>query len=152
MKILILSLLALSLLTSTMQNTVEFSLKLKPKVQQCLYEFFQDNILVILEIYSNIKLDYSFADPDNKTLHLVENNKFFKFSFTTFSGGYYTICAMNNLKNRQDEIGEDEIIEREENNLLVANVKFNLKHGIYAKDYSSLSTLKNLKPIEKEVR
>ena len=67
---------------------------------------------------------------------------------------------MNNLKNQQESTLEKtenfneevEIIEREENNLLIANVKFNIKHGIYAKDYSTLSTLKDLKPIEKEVR
>ncbi len=159
MKKLILLVLASMLLVNIAANTVEFKIKLKPKVQQCIYEFFQDNLLVILEIYSNIKLDYSFTDPDNKSLHLVENNKFFKFSFTTFSGGYYTICALNNLKNQQESNvekeenfnGENEIIEREENNLLIANVKFNIKHGIYAKDYSTLSTMKNLKPIEKEV-
>lgn len=79
-----------------------------------------------------------------------EKSLLFKESFTTLSGGYFCVCVKNKYskrtKGKKDSkkgANKEESNENEE-----MKVSFLVKHGIAAKDYSEVSTLKTLKPVE----
>ena len=65
---------------------------------------------------------------------ILKNTKQFKEAFTTFSGGYYEICIENHSTTSQ------------------AKIDFDMKHGVAAKDYSSVAKSKDLKPMELDVK
>ena len=121
----------------------EIYYKLNPNQNHCLYEFFANNVLVIIEASSNIKQNFSIYDSNNIALFTDNDSKYIKFSFTTIDPGFYSFCVVNNSKVTREE--------KEKNSLLISTIKLKLKYGIFAKDYSSVSTLKNLKPIELDV-
>lgn len=107
-----------------------FSINLDPLEEECLMEYFPDKTLVIYEIYCDnfTKLEIVIKDPEqNVVIHSNSNN--FKHPFTTYNGGYYSVC-----------IGNTENI--------VVPILFVLKYGVAAKDYSSVARTKDLKPVD----
>lgn len=99
----------------------------------CLYDYYSDRTLVIYNITSvSFEMTYTVTGPDEKTLDTVDDQIQFKYAFTTYTGGYYRLCVHNKSK---------ELIK----------VRYDLRHGIAAKDYSSVSKKKDLKPIDQTV-
>ncbi len=122
-------------LLSTSLQTTNLMYDLEPNDSICFHEYFSDKVLVIFEIFSNVEeTDIKLTNPEEVVVsHKLNVNKF-KESFTTFIGGYYEVCITNN--NRET----------------TAEITFNLKHGVGAKDYSSVAKSKDLKPMELDVR
>jgi hypothetical protein len=99
----------------------------------CFSEYFADKTLVIIEVHSNTtSSEVKVTTPDSAYNFLQRDKNEYKHAFTTYSGGDYEICIMNT--------GRD-IIE----------VMFNMKHGVSAKDFSSMPKYKDLKPSEQEL-
>jgi hypothetical protein len=121
----------------------EIYYKVNPNQNHCIYEFFANNVLVIIEASSNIKQSFNINDNNNVSIFSDSDSKYIKYTFTTVDPGFYSFCVFNNSK----AISE----EKEKNSLLVSTIKLILKYGVFEKDYSSVSTLKNLKPIELDV-
>lgn len=129
---LILVLLSLMIKFSVQVTSIHFSLD--PQEKECLYEYFSDKTLVIYEAHFNVTDGYaSIIDPDDKVMIEKQRIMVFKEAFTTFSGGYYGICLTN--KDREN----------------ISNVNLVIKHGVAAKDYSSVAKTKDLKPMELDV-
>jgi hypothetical protein len=121
------------LLTKTFQLN-NFSFTLDKSDRMCLHEYLSDKTLVIYEIYSDtVDIRYTITNPDGEVLFDKQNTKQFKESFTTYSGGYFEIC-LNNSSNES------------------AKIDFDMKHGVAAKDYSSVVKSKDLKPMELDVK
>lgn len=101
---------------------------------------------VIIQLLSSIDADYSLYDPNQDLIRKQEKSQLFKESFTTLNGGYYSACVKNkNLKKKKGKkTGNQD--KQEVNDEM--SVNFLIKHGIAAKDYSEVSTLKTLKPVE----
>ena len=121
------------LLNPSLQVT-NFSYILGASERICLHEYFSDKTLVVYEVFSEqAETQFTINDPDGKALFDKKNTKMFKESFTTFSGGYYEICIQNHNGSEQSKID------------------FDMKHGVAAKDYSSVAKTKDLKPMELDV-
>ena len=106
----------------------EFKISLRSLDEYCLSEYFPDKTLVIYEINSEtkkirIQLKYENELKVTKTIEQI------LLPITTEKGGNYELCILNVDKN-------------------FANIKFSLKYGIGAKDYSSLARAKDLKPVD----
>ena len=71
-------------------------------------------------------------DPQNAVMIDKPEINNFKYAFTTFEGGQFSIC----VKNTKNEINK---------------VDFTMKFGIAAKDYSEIAKKKDLKPVELNV-
>lgn len=118
-----------------------FILHLNQGEELCLDEYFSDKTLVIYEIATEKEnIHVKIYDPTDKvvyaqvTVQIIQNNiKRFKESFTTFNGGYYQACIQNENYNEE------------------AQVSFDLKYGVAAKDYSTVAKVKDLKPVEVDV-
>jgi len=107
---------------------------LEPGEETCLHEYFSDKTLIIAEANFNVtEGGFRIRDPDEKELVAKMNIREHKEGFTTFNGGYYEFCMIN--KNREE----------------IAEVYFSLKHGVAAKDYSTVAKAKDLKPMELDV-
>lgn len=112
------------------QNSFRFHLE--KNEEECLFDYFPDKTLVIYEVYtSNVTLGIVLKNPEQKILESLETS-FFKYPFTTYSGGYYEICISNGGN-------------------YTTPVHFTLKYGVAAKDYSSVARTKDLKPIDLEL-
>lgn len=72
---------------------------------------------------------------DNLGRQMVEkkDETKFKYSFTTFEGGQYTLCIHNTSGNDN------------------ARIHLQMKNGVAAKDYSEIAKKKDLKPMELNV-
>lgn len=108
-----------------------FKFSIKPKDEFCLHEYFPDQTLITVHIFSDkaSALSVYIQDSNKKKIAAKKNIHQFKDSFTTIEGGNYEICMLN--------------ISKEYN-----NIEFEMKHGIEAKDYSQIPKLQDLKPIE----
>jgi hypothetical protein len=107
---------------------------LGPQEEQCLHEYFSDKTLVIYEIFANITdINIKITDPEEKVLYEKSNEPNFKQAFTTYVGGYFECCFWNR---HHTEVGQ---------------FTFSLRHGVAAKDYSSVAKTKDLKPLELDV-
>ena len=114
----------------TQQNSFRFNLG--KNEEECLFDYFPDKTLVIYEVYtSNVTIGVVLKNPEQKVLESQETT-FFKYPFTTYSGGYYEICITNGGN-------------------FTTPVHFTLKYGVSAKDYSSVARTKDLKPIDLEL-
>lgn len=124
----------MTILIGGVSSTTNFNMTLTSKESRCIYEFFADNTLVIIILESDSKeISVSLLDPNQASLYNeFLTDQYIKLAFTTYDGGYFAICLTSNSKQ-------------------TANLKFNIKHGIAAKDYSEVSKLRHLKPIELEV-
>jgi hypothetical protein len=131
MKFLICLLLNFSVIFS-MSN---FSFKLEGKEKLCLHDYYPDQTLVTFSVDSNIADSFSIVVRDHDAKKLLEKKtlQFFKDSFTTFSGGNYEICILNEIND-------------------IISLNFEAKSGIAAKDYSTVPKLKDLAPIEKDLQ
>ncbi len=134
MKTLLLSLTVCLLITTTLSVT-NLIIYLEPQEEICLHEYLADKTLVIYELaFNTTSNNVKISDPEEKVLAEKERVTEFKEAFTTFSGGYYEICVTN--KDREH----------------VSELNFFMKHGVAAKDYSSIAKAKDLKPMELDVR
>ncbi len=107
---------------------------LKPHEKNCIHEYFTDRTLVIYELLYNVtSANISIKDPNEKVIAEKERVDSFKEAFTTYEGGYYEMCIKN--KDRKN----------------YAEVHFNLRSGVAAKDYSNVAKSKDLKPLEVDV-
>lgn len=89
-------------------------------------------------------------DPESKPIHIVTKSQGFKFSFTTFVGGYFQFCIDNKNKFKPKEKNKSKLEDyRDIHN--TAKIDFTLKYGIAAKDYTDVTTMKDLKPVELQV-
>ena len=126
--------------------TTNFSMEIPAKSEKCIFEYFPDETLVIIQVKSSLSnIDFWFLDSSGNEINRVEKETSFKHSFTTFDGGFYSMCAKNRNnynKSKQKQPKEND----EESN--TAMLEFVIKHGIAAKDYSSVSTMQDLKPVE----
>lgn len=112
-------------------NNLMFNLE--PNEQHCLEEYFSDRTLIIYEIFSSTKIfDVRILDPEGKSISEKLDETSFKHAFTSFIGGYYQSCILNKSKE-------------------VAEINFTIRHGVAAKDYSSVAKTKDLKPLELDV-
>ena len=124
-----------SILLKYSLEVTSFSYTLDIREEFCLHEYLSDKTLVVLEIYSDQpETQFTILDPERATTIDKKNTKQFKESFTTFSGGYYEICIENHSTSSQ------------------AKIDFDMKHGVAAKDYSSVAKSKDLKPMELDVK
>lgn len=99
--------------------------------------------VIIIANSSHDKTDYSLLDNNGKEVFSLLQNTFFMHSFTTYDGGFYSVCIKNqNKASRNKQVNKDN----------TTTIIFDIKQGIAAKDYSSVSTMQNLKPIELNVR
>lgn len=125
--------IATLLITETFQVT-RFGFTIERQDTICLHEYLSDKTLIVYEIYSDqAETRYTITNPDGVVTLDKQNTKQFKESFTTYTGGYYEICIINNSAQEQ------------------ANIEFDMKHGVAAKDYSSVAKSKDLKPMELDV-
>lgn len=83
-------------------------------------------------------IDFNFSDNEGKDIKSINGNNVFKHSFTTYTGGFYSLCLKNNNHKTKDKS-------------TIADISFSIKHGIAAKDYSSVSKIKDLKPVDLSV-
>lgn len=169
-----------------------FKLVIDPHQEECIHELFQENLLVTIEMRSNINVDYSIYVTSDDDIRTETKKKNLDHTFTTEEGGFYSICITNtypdledeeddkrrfrnrrNRKNRRLTDSDEETVEttREKNEddedkeeyeyqegienindkkdgLSRAHVSISIKYGVSAKDYSSLPTMKKLKPLE----
>ena len=89
--ILLLSLSLISLISSQ-QSTLEFELEVSQA--NCLYEYFPESTLVILEVIptgENVQIELK--KPDQSILQ-SRKNETFKEAFTAESSGYYEVCIV----------------------------------------------------------
>lgn len=129
-KLIICSLFILFSFVNTQQNSFRFSLN--PKEEECLFDYFADKTLVIYEVFTNeTNIKVKLMSPEQKQI-TNETTTFFKYPFTTYSGGYYQICIQN--------VGDKDTF-----------INFILKYGVAAKDYSSVARTKDLQPIDLEL-
>ena len=70
-------------------------------------------------------------NPKKKIVETSESNNF-RYPFTTYEGGHFKFCMKNNDKQN-------------------ITINFELKYGVAAKDYSSMTRTKDLKPIDLEL-
>lgn len=125
--------LILFLIFQIYKSTTHFILNLEPYEKICLDEHFSDKTLIIYEINSNITSHVRIIDPTDKEVYEKYDILDHKLALTTHDGGYYETCIEN--QNNDDH----------------ARVEFSLKHGVAAKDYSSIAKYKDLKPLELDV-
>lgn len=119
----------------------------------------------VINITSDININYEIINANGIIENKFDNNTVYKYSFTTYNGGYYQICTYNNYKliktkNKEENtmnsyIYKDNLLffnndgdNSKKQKLNIATVFFDLKFGISAKDYSKISKLKELKPVE----
>ena len=116
-------------------QVTSFSYTLDIKEEFCVHEYLSDKTLVVFEVYSSEpETQFTILDPDRAITIDKQNTKQFKESFTTFNGGYYELCIENHSTTSQ------------------AKIDFDMKHGVAAKDYSSVAKSKDLKPMELDVK
>ena len=128
--IILLLLLSLVSMISSQQSTLEFELEVSQI--NCLYEYFPESTLVILEVIpteENVQIELK--KPDQSILQ-SRKNETFKEAFTAETSGYYEVCIMNYGKS-------------------ITTIYFDLKYGVAAKDYSSIAKTKDLQPIDLEL-
>ena len=119
-------------LVMIMSQQNSFRFHLEKNQEECLFDYFPDKTLVIYEVYtSNVTIRVVLKNPEQKVLE-SQQTTFFKYPFTTYSGGYYEICISNGGN-------------------YTTPVHFTLKYGVAAKDYSSVARTKDLKPIDLEL-
>lgn len=164
-KSLLLILFSITLLQSTSPMTHSFKLLINPFEEECFHELFQELELVNIEINSNINVDFDlFSTTNSEETFKKTKIMNFKYSITTEQGGFMTICIGNSYakdeKTRQNDEehemkykfqkGIEKMNENKEENEgnLVAHVEINIKYGVSAKDFSQMTTVKKLKPIE----
>jgi hypothetical protein len=115
-------------------QTSQLYLHIAPKEKECIYEFFADKTLVIFDIQSNSTTTRVYVqDSEQKVMWNAHSLLEYHYSFTTFSGGYSAVCMLNTGDRH-------------------AQFNFNLKHGVAAKDFSSVAKYKDLKPLELDVK
>lgn len=185
-------LLLVFLLKQALSFSSNFKLVIDPHQEECIHELFQENLLVTIEMRSNINVDYSIYVTSDDDIRTETKKKNLDHTFTTEEGGFYSICITNtypdledekddkrrfrnrrNRKNRRLTNNDEETVEitRENNEddedkeeyeyqegienindkkdgLSRAHVSISIKYGVSAKDYSSLPTMKKLKPLE----
>ena len=116
---------------SAQQSSLDFELEVSQS--NCLYEYFPETTLVILEVASESENIYvELKKPDGSILS-SKKNETFKEAFTSETSGYYEICISNYGKGP-------------------ASIFFDLKYGVAAKDYSSIAKTKDLQPIDLELQ
>lgn len=128
--VILLLLLSLVSMISSQQSTLEFVLEVSQT--NCLYEYFPESTLVILEVIptgENVQIELK--KPDQSILQ-SRKNETFKEAFTAETSGYYEVCIMNYGKS-------------------TTTIYFDLKYGVAAKDYSSIAKTKDLQPIDLEL-
>ena len=128
-------LLFISLYTyiNTQQSSLNF--ELHKGQSNCLYEYFPENTMVILDIVSTSIMYVELKDPTLSIIYATDDDgtKLCKHAFTSTSTGYFEIC----IENRKNE---------------TSTIYFDLKYGVSARDYSSVAKAKDLKPIEVELQ
>jgi hypothetical protein len=99
----------------------------------CMSEYFPENTMVILDISTEApEVSFEVKRPDTNMVAAAKN-KPLKKAFTASETGYYEICMYN--------FGAQ-----------TANIIFDMKYGVSARDYSSVAKAKDLKPIEVELQ
>ena len=100
--------------------------------ERCLTEYYTSQTVVIYELNStSIETILEVRAPDGKILyHHIDSNSLF--SLTTKNNGFYSVCAKNMDKYKNE-------------------VKLSIKSGISANDYSSVAKSKDLEPIDLEL-
>jgi len=134
LKYFLILIIASFLINFSLQVT-SFSYMLDINEEFCVHEYLSDKTLVVFEIYSTeTETQFTIIDPDRAITADKKNTRQFKESFTTLSGGYYEVCIENHSTTAQ------------------ARIDFDMKHGVAAKDYSSVAKSKDLKPMELDVK
>ena len=109
-------------------QTVEFKINLRSLDEYCLSEYFPDKTLVIYGIYSETKKTRIQLKYEND-IRVTKKIDQLLLPITTEKGGNFELCVTNLDKN-------------------FTNIKFSLKYGVGARDYSSLARAKDLKPVD----
>ena len=109
-----------------------FGMDLDVYQERCLTEYYTSQTVVIYELNStSIETILEVRAPDGKILyHHIDSNSLF--SLTTKNNGFYSVCAKNMDKYKNE-------------------VKLSIKSGISANDYSSVAKSKDLEPIDLEL-
>ena len=109
-----------------------FGMDLDVHQERCLTEYYTSQTVVIYELNStSIETILEVRAPDGKILyHHIDSNSLF--SLTTKNNGFYSVCAKNMDKYKNE-------------------VKLSIKSGISANDYSSVAKSKDLEPIDLEL-
>lgn len=160
----LLILLSITLLQSASSMTHSFKLLINPYEEECFHELFQELELVNIEINSNIDVDFDlFSTTNSEETFKKTKIMNFKYSITTEQGGFMTICIGNTYAKDEKQKENDEEHEmkykyqqgiekinekKDGNGNVTAHVEVNLKYGVSAKDFSQMTTVKKLKPIE----
>jgi hypothetical protein len=127
-------LIIMSIIFNFSLSVTNLAFYLQPNEDLCLDEYFSDKTLVIYDVvFNTTNASVKITDPEDKIMMDKERLSEFKEAFTTFTGGYYEICIVN--KDREN----------------VSEVHFQMRHGVAAKDYSSVAKTKDLKPMELDV-
>lgn len=122
------------LLIISLHKSSHLNFNLEPNEKICLDEHFSDKTLIIFEIHSNSTVNLRIRNPNQDIIYNQEDQNKHKHSITTSKGGYFETCIQN--KNKNDS----------------ANINFILKHGVAAKDYSTIAKAKDLLPLELDVK
>ena len=109
-----------------------FGMDLDVYQERCLTEYYTSQTVVIYELNSTSRETIlEVRAPDGKILyHHIDSNSLF--SLTTKNNGFYSVCAKNMDKYKNE-------------------VKLSIKSGISANDYSSVAKSKDLEPIDLEL-
>ena len=118
----------LSFLTFSSCQDINFKFSLNRLEEYCLSEYIHEKTLVIYNV-SSTSNKTKYAQYFYGELRINRVMKDYKFPFITDKTGDYELCITN-----YDHI--------------LIKVNFSIKYGIGAKDFSSISKKKDLKPIE----
>lgn len=113
----------------------DFTITINSNENECFHDYYSEQTLIVVECQSDDSTEYfdlKIKDPNGKEISRKEKQSHVKDSFTTFDGGNYNFCLTNS-------------------NSKQIKLKFTLKSGVSAKDYSALPQSHDLKPIEQDL-
>ena len=120
------------LITITKCQYSTFNFELDPNEQRCLNEYYKIQTVIIYEVTSVSKDILSEVKSPSGHILFHYKNSTNIFSFTTQYNGFYNFCMQNMGKTN-------------------AEIKFVVRSGIGAKDFSSVAKSKDLEPIDYEL-
>ena len=120
------------LITITNCQFSSFNFELDSDELRCLNEYYKMQTVIIYEVTSESKDILSEVKSPNGYILFHNKNTTNIFSFTTQYNGFYNFCVLNMGKS-------------------TVEIKFVVRSGIGAKDFSSIAKSKDLEPIDYEL-
>eukprot|EP00296_Roombia_truncata_P008191 JP446667.1.p1 GENE.JP446667.1~~JP446667.1.p1 ORF type:complete len:219 (-),score=44.47 JP446667.1:279-866(-) len=126
---------ALALVHACCASILQF--EVQPNSKRCISQDVEKHTLMVLNYESSLNpgVHVSIKDPEMMEFHRANDIQSGKHGFSSHQVGLYEYCFENTRMSSEE----------------IARIKFDLKTGVDAKDYSEVIKVKHLKPMDLEL-